>query len=156
VLVPTVLPAGEYAGASGRRARAALAYDLAARIDDAAATPHAYPRAFHPAAVFGHFGAAVATGCLLGLDASGFERALGLAGQLAWVTVETTDGATYHEGGNHARGSRQNPLPPAKPRTKFDDCAGRRLGAARAAAVAGLVERLETLPDIGELMAALA
>jgi 2-methylcitrate dehydratase PrpD len=70
--------------------------------------------------------------------------------------VETTDGATYREEVSHARGSRQNPLTPDELRAKFDDCAGRRLGADRAAAVAALVDRLETLPDIGELMAALA
>jgi 2-methylcitrate dehydratase PrpD len=345
VLVPTVLTLGEYVGASGRRAIAALAlaYDIAARIDDAAATAHSYPHSFHPSAVFGHFGAAVTAGCLLGLDADGFERALGLAGlnagglivwvndpaeearpfvigvaaqagaraallagrgyggplgvadpgkydiydafsgecrperltaglgeefrlltaggykrypccgdihtgldallailqrhdlpperiarivhavhperravidgnplrshcaqyilavaaverritpdvilvdrratdarvaalagrvtliadeafrsgaagAPAWVELETTDGATYREAVAHARGARQNPLTPGEIRAKFDAFAGERLGAERAAAVAALVDRLETLPDIGELMAAL-
>jgi len=346
VLVPTVLTVGEYVQASGRQviAALALAYDLAARIDDAAATAHSYPHSFHPSAVFGHFGAAVAAGALLGLDADGFERALGLAGlnagglivwindpsedsrpfvigvaaqsgvraallaargyggplgivdagkydiydafsgehhperltaglgtdfrilsaggykrypccgdihtgldallailarhdlpperiarithavhperfnvidnnplrshcaqyimavaavergitpdvilvdrrqtdprvaamaarttlvadeafragaagQGAWVEVETTDGAVYREEVSHFRGTLRNPLTPAEIRAKFFDFAGRRLGAGRAEAVAGLVDRLETLPDIGALMAALA
>jgi 2-methylcitrate dehydratase PrpD len=346
VLVPTALTVGEYVGASGRRvvAALALAYDLAARIDDAAATAHAYPHSFHPSAVFGHFGAAVAAGCLLGLDADGVERALGLAGlnagglivwindpaeearpfvigvaaqagaraallasrgyggplgiadpgtydiydafsgeahperltaglgedfriltaggykrypccgdihtgldallailarhdlpperiarithavhperraviddnplqshcaqyimavaaverritpdvilvdrratdprvaamvgrvrliadeafragpagQAAWVELVATDGATYREEVSRFRGTLQRPLTPAEIRAKFMDFAGGRLGAARAAGVAGLVDRLETLPDIGELMAALA
>jgi 2-methylcitrate dehydratase PrpD len=82
VLVPTVLTMGEYVGASGRRmiAALALAYDIAARIDDAATTAHSYPHSFHPSAVFGHFGAAAAAASLLKLDPDGVERALGLAG----------------------------------------------------------------------------
>src|SRR5438067_2715901 len=82
VLVPAVLTVGESIGASGRQlvTALALAYDLASRISDAADPGTSYPHSFHPSAVFGHFGAAVAAGHLLGLNADGFERALGLAG----------------------------------------------------------------------------
>src|SRR5439155_9067007 len=78
----------------------ALAYDLAARISDAAETPGSYPHSFHPSAVFGHFGAAAAAGCLLGLDVDGFERALGLAGinasgLIVWVNDPTEDSRPF-------------------------------------------------------------
>src|SRR5581483_1909791 len=82
VFVPAALTVGEAVGATGRQVvtALALAYDLASRISDAADPGTSYPHSFHPSAVFGHFGAAVAAGKLIGLDADGFERALGLAG----------------------------------------------------------------------------
>jgi 2-methylcitrate dehydratase PrpD len=102
VLVPAALTVGEHVGASGRRLIAALAlgYDLASRISDAAETPGSYPHSFHPSAVFGHFGAAAAAGWLLGLDADGFERALGLAGLnagglIVWINDPTEDSRPF-------------------------------------------------------------
>jgi 2-methylcitrate dehydratase PrpD len=93
VLVPTILTVGEYTRASGRMLVAALAlgYDVAARIDDAAATERSYPHSFHPSAVFGHFGAAAAAGHLFGLRPDGFERALGLAGLTAGGLIKWID-----------------------------------------------------------------
>jgi 2-methylcitrate dehydratase PrpD len=102
VFVPAVLTVGEHVGANGRQlvTALALAYDLASRISDAAETPGSYPHSFHPSAVFGHFGAAVAAGSLLGLDADGFERALGLAGLnasglIVWVNDPTEDSRPF-------------------------------------------------------------
>jgi 2-methylcitrate dehydratase PrpD len=93
VLVPTILTVGEYTRASGQMLVAALAlgYDVASRIDDAAATERSYPHSFHPSAVFGHFGAAAAAGHLFGLKPDGFERALGLAGLTAGGLVKWID-----------------------------------------------------------------
>ena len=96
VLVPTVLSVGEFRRATGRQviAALALAYDVAA------ATGTAYPHSFHPSAVSGHFAATVAAGHLLGLDADGFERALGLAGVTAgglitWINDPTENARPY-------------------------------------------------------------
>jgi 2-methylcitrate dehydratase PrpD len=93
VLVPTILTVGEYTRASGRMLVAALAlgYEVAARIDDAAATERSYPHSFHPSAVFGHFGAVAAAGHLFGLSPDGFERALGLAGLTAGGLIKWID-----------------------------------------------------------------
>ena len=102
VFVPAVLTVGEHVGADGRQVitALALAYDLASRISDAAETERSYPHSFHPSAVFGHFGAAAAAGSLLGLDADGFERALGLAGLnasglIVWVNDPTEDSRPF-------------------------------------------------------------
>jgi len=98
VFVPAVLTVGEYSHSSGKAVIAALclAYDVATRISDAADTGTSYPHAFHPSAVFGHFGAAAAAGHLFDLDEQQFVNALGLAGinaggMIAWVDDPSED-----------------------------------------------------------------
>jgi 2-methylcitrate dehydratase PrpD len=98
VFVPAVLTAGQYLHSSGQEVIAALclAYDVATRISDAADTGTAYPHAFHPSAVFGHFGAAAAGGHLFQLNEAQFINALGLAGinaggMIAWVDDPSED-----------------------------------------------------------------
>src|SRR5262245_38562491 len=82
------------------------------------------------------------------------DEALARAGahQPAIVELTTTDRRVYRARVDHARGSRQNPMPPEELRAKFFDLAGRRLGHQRADEIAGLVDRLETLPNVGRLI----
>jgi 2-methylcitrate dehydratase PrpD len=98
VFVPAVLTAGQYRHSPGQEVITALclAYDVATRISDAADAGTAYPHAFHPSAVFGHFGAAAAGGHLFHLDERQYINALGLAGinaggMIAWVDDPTED-----------------------------------------------------------------
>lgn len=92
VVVPAALAVGERVGCSGADLIAAIVagIDVAASISFALGPAAQYARGFHPSAVAGTFGAAVAAGLLLGLDAETFLSALGLAGNsasglLAWV-----------------------------------------------------------------------
>jgi 2-methylcitrate dehydratase PrpD len=85
------LPAAEAAGADGKAFLAAVvaAYDVGCRLSRAMGDGNQYARGFHPTAVSGTFGAAVAVGKLLGLDAAGMASAIGLtgcqaAGLLTW------------------------------------------------------------------------
>ena len=100
--VPAALTVGEYLGASGRSVISAvcLAYDVGPRVSDALDPGTPYPHSFHPSAVFGHFGAAVAAGHLFGLDETQFANALGLAGinaggLAAWVDDPTEDSRPF-------------------------------------------------------------
>jgi len=102
VLVPVALSVGEREHADGRSLIAALAlgYDVATRIDRAADPHTPYPHSFHPSAVYGHFGAAAATGHFLKLNHEQFVNALGLAGinaggLIAWVNDPTEDSRPY-------------------------------------------------------------
>jgi 2-methylcitrate dehydratase PrpD len=102
VLVPTALTVGEREHADGRALIAALAlgYDVAARIDRACDPGTPYPHAFHPSAVYGHFGAAATAGHLFQLDPEQFVNVLGLAGinaggLIAWVNDPTEDSRPY-------------------------------------------------------------
>ena len=96
VLVPTALAMCERERAGGETLLAALAlgYEVSCRVSEACRTPHSYPRSFHPSAVFGYFGAAVAAGHVLGLSAAQMEVAIALAGSNAgglvtWVNDPT-------------------------------------------------------------------
>jgi 2-methylcitrate dehydratase PrpD len=102
VLVPAVLTVGEYAGATGQQMIAALGlgFEFMARVWRAANTGGHYPHAFHPSAVYGHFGAAAVAGHLLGLDEAQWVNALGLAGinatgMIAWVDDPSEDSRAY-------------------------------------------------------------
>jgi len=68
------------------------------------------------------------------------------------VTLRLTDGSRREIAIGAVFGSPENPLPPAEARAKYDAC-WRAIGATRARATMlwNLVERLETLPDAGEL-----
>src|ERR671937_884064 len=69
-------------------------YEVTMRVGNALNPASAYARGFHPTGVAGVFGAAMAAGRLLGLDANRLEPALGHAGTLASGSLEyLSDGA---------------------------------------------------------------
>lgn len=63
-------------------------YEMTMRVGNALGPASAYARGFHPTGVAGVFGAAVAAGRLLGLDADGLSRAIGIAGTMASGSIE--------------------------------------------------------------------
>jgi 2-methylcitrate dehydratase PrpD len=63
-------------------------YEVTMRVGNALNPASAYRRGFHPTGVAGVFGAAMAAGRLLGLDAPSLTRALGIAGTLASGSLE--------------------------------------------------------------------
>src|SRR5262249_27259941 len=93
---PAVLATAELTGASGDAVlRAAVGgYEIAARLAMALQPAEHYARGFHPTGTCGAFGAAAAAGMVLGLDAEGLARALGIAGSQASGSMEfLADGA---------------------------------------------------------------
>jgi 2-methylcitrate dehydratase PrpD len=69
-------------------------YEVTMRVGSALNAASAYARGFHPTGVAGAFGAAVAAGKLVGLDADGLARAMGIAGTMAAGSLEyLADGA---------------------------------------------------------------
>lgn len=95
VVVPAAFAMAEATGASGRDfLRGALAgYEVAIRTGEVF-DGGLYRNGFHPTAVCGVFGAAAACSVILGLDALGFTRAMGIAGTQAAGLVEwRTDGS---------------------------------------------------------------
>jgi len=95
-IVPAALAAAEMAGASGKDFIAAVVagYEVQIRLGLALDPSAHYDRGFHPTATCGVFGAAVAAGKLLGLDADGIESALGIAlSQAAGSMQFLADGA---------------------------------------------------------------
>ncbi len=95
-IVPAAMAAAEMAGASGRDFIAALVagYEVQIRLSLALDPAAHYDRGFHPTATCGVFGATVAAGRLLGLDAAGIESALGIAlSQAAGSLQFLADGA---------------------------------------------------------------
>ncbi|HEV8536507.1 MAG TPA: MmgE/PrpD family protein [Candidatus Limnocylindria bacterium] len=85
VVIPTALAMAEEERHSPTRMLAAIVagYEVTMRIGDALNAESAYRRGFHPTGVAGVFGAAMAAGLLLELDADGLTRALGIAGTMA-------------------------------------------------------------------------
>lgn len=79
-LLPAVLALAEARGATGAEALAAYVagFEAQARVGQALGLAH-YERGWHPTATLGGIGATIAAGRLLGLDASGLRRALGIA-----------------------------------------------------------------------------
>src|SRR5262245_33718050 len=93
---PAALATAEVVGAGGDAVlRAAVAgYEVAARLAMALQPAEHYARGFHATGTCGAFGAATAAGMLLGLDADGIARALGIAGSQASGSMEfLADGA---------------------------------------------------------------
>ncbi|MEA2529131.1 MAG: hypothetical protein QOG89_775 [Thermomicrobiales bacterium] len=81
----------------------ALGIEVACRVSLAIGPNDLYGRGFHPSAVAGAFGAAAASGLLLGLDPDRFANALGLAatqasGLLAWASDETEESRPFNPG----------------------------------------------------------
>lgn len=97
VVVPAVCAVAEQVGANGRTVIAAVAagYDVATRLLDAAGgyRPH-NGRGWHSTATCGTFGAAAGAARALGLDATRFAHALGIAGTyVGGVWAFMADGA---------------------------------------------------------------
>ncbi|HYM70010.1 MAG TPA: MmgE/PrpD family protein [bacterium] len=102
---PAALAVGE-AGARGGRAvltAAVIGVDVACRLSEALDPRALYARGFHPSAVAGAFGAAVAAGCLLDLDRVRWRNALGLAslqasGLLSWTSDHSEQSRPFNIG----------------------------------------------------------
>lgn len=95
VVVPAAFALAEASGASGRDFLCGVlaGYEVAIRVGEAF-EGRLYENGFHPTAVCGVFGAAAAGACILGLDAAGFTRAMGIAGTQAAGLIEwRTDGS---------------------------------------------------------------
>jgi len=105
VMIPAALAAAEVAKASGAAFSAAVALgcEVEYRVAMALDPMGLYEFGFHPSAVCGAFGAAAASSFLLGLDADGTERALGLAacqasGLAAWQSDPTENARPFQMG----------------------------------------------------------
>ena len=103
-IVPAALAAAEMVRANGRTVIAAVVagYEVQIRLSLALNPAEHYRQGFHPTATCGVFGAAVAAGRVLGLNASQMEDALGLCGSLAAGSMQfLADGAwnkPFHTG----------------------------------------------------------
>lgn len=95
-VIPAALAVAEERGAPPTRFVEAVVagYEVTMRVGNALNPASAYARGFHPTGVAGAFGAAMAAGRLLDLDAPTLARALGIAGTLASGSLEyLTDGS---------------------------------------------------------------
>jgi len=95
-IVSAAMAAAEMSGASGRDFITAVVagYEVQIRLSLALDPSAHYDRGFHPTATCGVFGATIAAGRLLGLDAAGIESALGIAlSQAAGSLQFLADGA---------------------------------------------------------------
>jgi len=83
-VIPAVLSVAEWKGLSGKSAIEAfiLGYEVETRIGVGMGAKH-YDRGWHSTSTIGRFGAAIATGKLLGLSLEEMKMALGLAGTQA-------------------------------------------------------------------------
>lgn len=93
---PAALAIASDGGADARALAAAVTagYEVMARVGEAATAIAQYDRGFHPTGTCGVFGAAVAAGRLLGLDAAGVRAAMGVALSFAAGSMEfLSDGA---------------------------------------------------------------
>ena len=105
IMVPASLAVGEREGATGAEFLLAviLGIDVACRVSLALDARKLYARGFHPTAIAGSFGAAVAAGRLLGLRPERFQIALGLAGNqtaglLSWKQDDTETSRPFNPG----------------------------------------------------------
>jgi 2-methylcitrate dehydratase PrpD len=82
VYVPALLAVSEDIEANGEQWITSLvaAYELGSRLSIAMDHARLYSKGFHPTAITGTFGAAGAVAALLGLDGTGVNSAIGLAG----------------------------------------------------------------------------
>jgi 2-methylcitrate dehydratase PrpD len=94
---PAALAAAELAGAGGERVLRAAAggYEVGGRLARALDPAAHYDRGFHPTGTCGTFAAAAAAGLVLGLDAAGIARALGIAGSQAAGLLEFLADGTW-------------------------------------------------------------
>lgn len=105
-ILPAVWAVGESRRASGEDVLGAYVTGVEVSCKIARAlTPEFTQRGFHPCAVVGTFGAVIAAGKLLGLDAEGLSRALGIAGVRAGgIKVSLGSMAKAYAVGNAAEG----------------------------------------------------
>jgi len=105
-VLPAVWAVGESRCASGEDVLCAYVTGVEVSCKIARAlTPEFTQRGFHPCAVVGTFGAAVAAAKLLGFDAAGLSRALGIAGVRAGgIKVSLGSMAKAYAVGNAAEG----------------------------------------------------
>lgn len=94
---PAALAASELTPCSGDRVlRAAVAgFEMAGRLAMALDPAAHYRRGFHPTGTCGAFGAAVAAGLVLGLDAAQLADAMGIAGSQASGAMEFLADGTW-------------------------------------------------------------
>ncbi|MEK7862908.1 MAG: MmgE/PrpD family protein, partial [Chloroflexota bacterium] len=95
-VIPAALALAQERGASAIAFLEAVVtgYEVVMRVGNALGGANAYGRGFHPTGVAGAFGAAVAAARVLGLDADGAARAMGIAGTMASGSLEyLSDGA---------------------------------------------------------------
>lgn len=95
-VIPAALAAAEeaQAGTVALLEAVVAGYEVTMRVGAALNPGSAYRRGFHPTGVAGVFGAAMAAGRILGLDAPRLASALGIAGTMASGSLEyLTDGA---------------------------------------------------------------
>lgn len=104
-VIPAALAVAQLDGATGEDfvSAVALGIEVGCRVSLAIGPNDLYARGFHPSAVAGAFGAAAASGRLLGLDVEQFSRALGLAatqaaGLLAWSSDHTEESRPFNPG----------------------------------------------------------
>lgn len=88
--MPAALAVAEERQASTARLLAAVVagYEVTLRVGNALNPASAYKRGFHPTGVAGVFGATVAAGYLLELDAETLTLALGIAETMATGSLE--------------------------------------------------------------------
>jgi 2-methylcitrate dehydratase PrpD len=105
VVVPTALAAAELRGRDGAALLAAIVtgLDVADRISRAITPRALYARGFHPSAIAGAPAAALAAANLMGLDAAGARRALGLAatqasGLMSWESDPSENARPFNCG----------------------------------------------------------
>ena len=89
-VIPAALALAEEhgAGAAAFLEAVVAGYEVVVRVGNALGGAKAYGRGFHPTGVAGAFGAAVAAARVLGLDADGTTRAMGIAGTMASGSLE--------------------------------------------------------------------
>jgi 2-methylcitrate dehydratase PrpD len=95
-VIPAALAVAEEQRVPGAATLEAIVagYEVTMRVGNALGGGLAYERGFHPTGVAGVFGAAIAAGRLLGLDAGQLAHALGIAGTMASGSLEyLADGA---------------------------------------------------------------
>ena len=154
---PAALAAAQLSGASGDALlRAAVGgYEVAARLAMALQPAEHYARGFHPTGTCGAFGAAAAAAMLLGLDADGLCRALGIAGSQASGSMEfLADGAwtkRLHPGWSASAGLHAGALAAGGFRAPASILEGR-FGFLHAYSNAPLVHPLGRLSDGFEIM----
>jgi 2-methylcitrate dehydratase PrpD len=88
IIISAALAVGEQAGVGGRELLKAVAvgYEVASRVG--AASPGAERRGYHPGPLFGPFGAAAASGAILGFGEEEMLDVLGIAGSHAGGLME--------------------------------------------------------------------
>jgi 2-methylcitrate dehydratase PrpD len=89
-VIGAALAVAQQQGLGGAALLPALAagYEVIGRVGAATGAGHLIERGFHPTALFGSFGAAVAAAHLMGLDAGTLSRAFGLALSMAGGSMQ--------------------------------------------------------------------